>query len=215
MGENRQQPRGGSTEGSRKKTTEEEFFKFIKQGNGYLCGRKRGPVNIRDSDVDLPNGALPEHRYQFKEIWECYFNQLNSTNGMDLDTFPGDAEVANTLPSNLNALKEEDKEYQLITDLAHLAIDECNKESILYKYKFLKIEKLNLRLTGYMEYFMTVKVKNLTLATVYETFQIHAGAHPADFAKRIFSCLPKGGALPLPLPSLEEVSVDTVPSKST
>ncbi|KAH0711921.1 hypothetical protein KY289_007880 [Solanum tuberosum] len=151
MEENRQQPRGGSTEGS---TEEEEFFKFIKQGNGYLCGRKRGPVNIRDSDVDLPNGALPEHRYQFKEIWECYFNQLNSTNGMDLDTFPGDAEVANTLPSNLNALKEEDKSIS---------------------------------------------------------------AHPADFAKRIFSCLPKGGALPLPLPlpSLEEVSVDTVPSKST
>ncbi|KAH0714718.1 hypothetical protein KY284_007623 [Solanum tuberosum] len=114
---------------------------------------------------------------------------------MDLDTFPGDVEVANTLPSNLNALKEEDKEYQLIMDLAHLAIDEYNKESILYKYKFLKIEKLNLRLTGYMEYFMTVKVKNLTLATVYETFQIHTGAHPADFAKRIFSCLPKGGGI--------------------
>ncbi|KAH0776157.1 hypothetical protein KY290_007568 [Solanum tuberosum] len=191
MEENRQQPRGGSTEGSRKKMTEDEFFKFIKQGNGYLCGRKRGPVNIRDSDVDLPNGASPEHRYQFKEIWERYFNQLSSTNGMDLDTFPGDAEVAATLPFNLNALKEEDKEYQLIMDLAHLAIGEYNKEATLYK--------------------------NLTLATVYETFQIHAGAHPTDFAKRVFSCLPKGRALPLPLPlpSLEEVSVDTVPFKST
>ncbi|KAG5596556.1 hypothetical protein H5410_037788 [Solanum commersonii] len=211
--ENRQQPQGGSasseerkkggcaggcTEGSRKKMTEDEFYKFIKEGNGYLCGRKRGPVNIRDCDVDLPT-----------EIWERYFNQLSSTNGMDLDTFPGDAEVANTFPFNLNAFKEEDKEYQLIMDLAELAIEEYNKESTLYKYKLLKIEKLNGRLTGYMEYFMTVKVQNLALGTVYETFQVHAGAHPADFSKRVFSCLPKGGALP----SVEEVSVDTVQSK--
>ncbi|KAG5575590.1 hypothetical protein H5410_055724 [Solanum commersonii] len=110
--------------------TEEEF---IKQGNGYLCGRKRGPVNIRDSDVDLLCRNIAIN-------WECYFNQ------------------------------------PMVWTLLILFL---------------------------------VMLRNLTLATVYETFQIH----PADFAKRIFSCLPKGGALPLP--SLEEVSVDTVPSKST
>lgn len=59
--ENRQQLRaiasseesknGEYTEGSRKKMTkEEDFYNFIKEGNGYLCGRRRGPVIIRDSD---------------------------------------------------------------------------------------------------------------------------------------------------------------------
>lgn len=44
-----------------------------------------------------------------------------------------------------------------------------------------------------MEYFMTVKVMNLTLGGVYETFQIHAGGHMGDHSKTVFSCLPKGG----------------------
>lgn len=52
---------------------------------------------------------------------------------------------------------------------------------------------MNYRLTGFEEYFMTVKVLNLTLGSSIETFQIHAGRLIAVGTKKVFSCLPKGG----------------------
>ncbi|PHT67016.1 hypothetical protein T459_31441 [Capsicum annuum] len=93
---------------------------------------------------------------------------------MDLDTFPGEA-GGDAWPLDLKALGSTDNDLIQINDLAELSIKEYNEESNFYKYELLKIEKGNLRETAYVEYFITVKVRNLTLGTVVETFHIHAG----------------------------------------
>ncbi|KAG5571013.1 hypothetical protein H5410_060779 [Solanum commersonii] len=64
----------------------------------------------------------------------------------------------------------------------------------LFKYKSMKVEKVNTRLTGYAEFFITVKFLNVTIATVVETFQIYAGQSMCRrHFKRVFSCVPKSG----------------------
>ncbi|PHT32972.1 hypothetical protein CQW23_29309 [Capsicum baccatum] len=65
---------------------------------------------------------------------------------------------------------------QLLSTNVPTSIDLCYVVQYrFHKYELLKIEKGNLRETAYAEYFMTVKVRNLTLGTVVETFHIHAG----------------------------------------
>lgn len=78
-------------------------------------------------------------------------------------------------------------------ELANSAILEYNeKESNVFKYKILKIEKVNYSAATYYQYWMTVKVLNLTLVTPIETFQIHAGMSTVDANdKLIYCCRPK------------------------
>lgn len=59
----------------------------------------------------------------------------------------------------------------------------------------MKIEKVNTQLTGYHEYFMTVKLLNLTPATPIETFQIHAAKRVFNNDKFILGCRPKEEAV--------------------
>lgn len=48
----------------------------------------------------------------------------------------------------------------------------------VYKYEVLYVEKVNFILAECREFFMTVKVKNVTLRSPKETFQIHAYKGP-------------------------------------
>ncbi|PHT67014.1 hypothetical protein T459_31439 [Capsicum annuum] len=93
---------------------------------------------------------------------------------MNLDSFPGEG-GGDAWPLDLKALGSANNDLIQINDLAELVIKEYNEESNFHKYELLKIEKVNLRETAYAEYFITIKVRNLTLGTVVETFQIHAG----------------------------------------
>ncbi|KAM3199407.1 putative protein isoform X1 [Capsicum annuum] len=176
----------------RKFANEDEYKQWIKQGNrygnGFLLSDLRRAETLKD--IDLPIGAPPEYHYHFADLWMCYSRQLLSTNGMDLDTFPGEG-GGDAWTLDLKALGSTDNDVIQINDLAELAIKEYNEESNFHKYELLKIEKVNLRETAYAEYFMTVKVRNLTLGTVVETFHIHAGQQ-GTFSKEVFSCLLKG-----------------------
>nr|XP_016467596.1 PREDICTED: uncharacterized protein LOC107790204 isoform X2 [Nicotiana tabacum] len=88
--------------------------------------------------------------------------------------------------------KSHTKYGEIMMELTNLAIQQYNeKECNVFKYKLLSIEKVNYRLTGFEEYFLTVKVLNLTLGSSIETFQIHAGRLIAVGTKKVFSCLPK------------------------
>ncbi|KAL3375417.1 hypothetical protein AABB24_006748 [Solanum stoloniferum] len=70
------------------------------------------------------------------------------------------------------------------------------RQTHVFKYKVLKIEKVNFTVTDYFDYWMTVKVRNLTLVTPIETFQIHAGKRCRDGGgKAIYCCQPKGEAV--------------------
>ncbi|XP_016549919.2 uncharacterized protein LOC107849906 isoform X2 [Capsicum annuum] len=148
----------------RKFANEDEYKQWIKQGNrygnGFLLSDLRRAETLKD--IDLPIGAPPEYHYHFADLWMCYSRQLLSTNGMDLDTFPGEG-GGDAWTLDLKALGSTDNDVIQINDLAELAIKEYNEESNFHKYELLKIEKVNLRETAYAEYFMTVKVRNLTL----------------------------------------------------
>ncbi|XP_059286739.1 uncharacterized protein LOC132040144 isoform X3 [Lycium ferocissimum] len=124
---------------------------------------------------------------------------------MDMDTYPGVSDMIEVWPLNWpNTTKGYDNE---VNDLAIFAIQEHNKEPFhIFKYELLKIEKVNARLSGYLEFFITVKVRNLTLGTVIETFQIHTGrpllvrylvltGKMAQRSEDVYSFLPKGGDL--------------------
>ncbi|KAK4736006.1 hypothetical protein R3W88_010267 [Solanum pinnatisectum] len=82
-------------------------------------------------------------------------------------------------------------------ELTNRAIQEYNeRECNVFKYKVLKIEKVNFMVIDYFDYFMTVKVRNLTLVTPIETLQIHAGKRCRDGGgKAIYCCQPKGEKL--------------------
>ncbi|PHT67015.1 hypothetical protein T459_31440 [Capsicum annuum] len=176
--------------------TPEEFKEWIKQGNGYAMGLLPstewiGPMRLED--VELPEGAPAEYHYDFNDIWRRYCLQINYTNGMDVDTYPGRSMEAETGPLDLSIPKEElegfwHKQYELRIELAEFAINQYNEESNVFdtfmmelaefainlyneesdffKYELVKIEKANFRLSGYSEFFMTVKVRNVTLGTL-------------------------------------------------
>ncbi|KAH0709524.1 hypothetical protein KY284_010951 [Solanum tuberosum] len=178
---------------------EQDIKKFI--GGDYLRGfiPMKGDVSdyANDDDPDrISDGALVEHRPHFADIWRRYDAQLQTTNGMDLDTFPGCSMLVDAYPINMSDPTTEE-EAMIIYELVDLALDIYNHdESNLFKYKFINVEKVNTRLTGYAEFFITVKFLNVTLATVVETFQIYAGQSMCrHHFKRVFSCVPKSGAL--------------------
>ncbi|KAM3289217.1 hypothetical protein P3S67_017504 [Capsicum chacoense] len=160
---------------------------FIKQSQGSY-------VYIPYLD-ELANHAIQEYNRDENNVFiTIILAWLLVPQGMDLDTFPGPADTCAAWPLDLTAPCNK-PELVHCKELADLAIKEYNDESNFHKYELLKIEKVNLRETASSEYFMTVKVKNLTLGTVIETFQIHAD-HRGTFYKGVVSCLPKGGALP-------------------
>ncbi|KAH0690917.1 hypothetical protein KY289_018275 [Solanum tuberosum] len=121
-------------------------------------------------------------------IWLHYISQLRQTHCFDIDVHPGSPLGAGVLVYNFN------EDTELMMELANSAIQEYNeRECNVFKYKVLKIEKVNFTVTDYFDYFMTVKVRNLTLVTPIETFQIHAGKRCRDGGgKAIYCCQPKG-----------------------
>ncbi|XP_060173385.1 uncharacterized protein LOC132604076 isoform X2 [Lycium barbarum] len=187
----------GGQGGGYSNMTEEDSKKYIEEG--YAC-----PSSDKYFNPDLiPDGALLKHHPDFQTIWSRYRRQLKATNNMDMDTYPGMSDLIVVWPLNWpNTTKEY---YSEVNDLAIFAIQEYNKEpSHFFKYELLKIEKVNARLSGYLEFFITVKVRNLTLGTVVETFQIHTGRDLfvrfqvlagtlAQRSEDIYSCLPKLG----------------------
>ncbi|WMV56852.1 hypothetical protein MTR67_050237 [Solanum verrucosum] len=88
---------------------------------------------------------------------------------------------------------KEDPDFAIMMKLANRAIEEYNeKQDNVFMYKVLKIEKANFMISGYEQYFMTVKVLNLTLVTPIETFYIHVDRRIPDRFEEILSCNPKG-----------------------
>ncbi|KAK4727055.1 hypothetical protein R3W88_031972 [Solanum pinnatisectum] len=168
---------------------EQECKKLI--GGDYLRGFK--PMKGYNCILD---GQLEEHCPHFADIWRRYDGQLQTTNGVDLDTFPGCSMLVDAYLIRMSDTTTEE-EAMMIYELVDLALEIYNHdESNLFKYKFIKVEKVNTRLTGYAEFFITVKFLNVTLATVVETFQIYAGQSMCRrHFKRVFSCVPKAGAL--------------------
>ncbi|KAM3289221.1 hypothetical protein P3S67_017508 [Capsicum chacoense] len=86
--------------------------------------------------------------------------------GFDISIYPGPAEAAVYMP-----YLDFEKELDLLRDLAEHAIQEYNlKEENVYKYKFMFIETVNFIVAGHREFFMNVRVNNLTLHTPVEMF---------------------------------------------
>ncbi|XP_009787293.1 uncharacterized protein LOC107794081 [Nicotiana tabacum] len=145
------------------------------------CHEDKSPI------FSLPYGALEEHCPDFEPIWLTYFCQIRQTHSFDLDVHPGPSLCAGIAPYNFK------KDVGLLMELADRAIQEYNeKERNVFKYKALKIEKVNRSVTMYFEYWMTVKVLNLTLGTPIETFQIHAAKNRRNADDPIiYFCRPK------------------------
>ncbi|KAF3629895.1 putative BTB/POZ domain-containing protein NPY2-like [Capsicum annuum] len=90
--------------------------------------------------------------------------------GFDISIYPGPAEAAVCIP-----YLDFEKELDLLRVLAEHAIQEYNlKEENVYKYKFMFIETVNFIVAGHREFFMNVRVNNLTLRTPVEMFRIRA-----------------------------------------
>ncbi|XP_060174752.1 uncharacterized protein LOC132605615 [Lycium barbarum] len=121
----------------------------------------------------------------------CSTEVLLELQCFDVDVHPGPAFGAGI------SLYDFNKHAELFMELSNGAIQEYNeKEWNVFKFKVLKIEKVNCTVTDYFEYWMTVKVLNLTLGTPIETFQIHAGKSCLnDDAKVIYCCQPKEEAV--------------------
>ncbi|WMV22267.1 hypothetical protein MTR67_015652 [Solanum verrucosum] len=141
--------------------------------------------------LDTPMGAVEEYTDHYVPIWLHYISQLRQTHCFDIDVHPGSSLGAGVLVYNFN------EDAELMMELANRAIQEYNeRECNVFKYKVLKIEKVNSTVTDYFDYFMTVKVRNLTLVTPIETFQIHAGKRCRDDGgKAIYCCQPKREAV--------------------
>ncbi|KAF3668642.1 putative ubiquitin carboxyl-terminal hydrolase 18-like [Capsicum annuum] len=92
---------------------------------------------------------------------------------------------------------------EIIMELANHAIQEYNeKESNVFKYSVLKIEKVNCSIALYDTYWMTVIVTNLILVTPIETFQIHAAFTSFNDDSKVYCCGPKEEPI-IGLPSCE------------
>ncbi|KAM3360527.1 hypothetical protein P3S68_020239 [Capsicum galapagoense] len=120
-------------------------------------------------------------------IWLEYRRQISQTHCFDIDVYPGLSLGASVSGYDFK------KDHDLMMELANRAIEEYNeRECNVFKYKVIKIEKVNLAVTDFFDYWMTVRVLNLTLATPIETFQIHAGKKCLDDdVKFICCCQPK------------------------
>ncbi|XP_009596586.1 uncharacterized protein [Nicotiana tomentosiformis] len=129
---------------------------------------------VWDDDAFIPEGASEKHRVIFRRIYRKYFLQIFASDGFDIDIYPGKAKAAMLIP-----YLDFEKEIDLLMELANHAIQDYNsKETNVYKYEVLYVEKVNFILAECREFFMTVKVKNLTLRSPKETFQIHAYKGP-------------------------------------
>lgn len=134
----------------------------------------------------------PTYPPYFDPIWLAYIRQIRQSHCFDIDDHPGSpvgASIGLLAPSH-----DFSGEAELLMELAKRAILEYNeKECNVFKYKVLKIEKVNYTVTAYYQYWMTVKVLNLTLSTPIETFQVHA--HKSilidDDEEVIYCCRPK------------------------
>ncbi|XP_019259034.1 PREDICTED: uncharacterized protein LOC109237216 isoform X2 [Nicotiana attenuata] len=143
--------------------------KIPNEGGCCLCNPTKPDP---DSDEDYPEELRPS----LEPILLKYHHQALLTNGFDFAEYPGPVAPISPIV-NLDTHKD----FGVMMELANLAIQEYNeKECNVFKYKLLKIEKATYMLAAWEQYFMTVKVLNLTLATPIETFQIYG-------AKRIFS----------------------------
>ncbi|KAG5604555.1 hypothetical protein H5410_026047 [Solanum commersonii] len=108
--------------------------------------------------------------------------------GFDFDDFPG---VEVQIEPILNV--KDNVDFGIMMKLANRAIQEYNeKEHNVFKYKVLEIEKANYMVGGYEQYFMTVKVLNLTIGTSIETFHINVARRIPDRFEEVLSCNPKG-----------------------
>ncbi|KAM3327801.1 putative protein isoform X1 [Capsicum galapagoense] len=131
-------------------------------------------ILISGTTMIFSRKASPHHRDAFIQIYQRYFRQLANSDGFDIDKYPGDAKAAACIP-----YLDFEKEVDMLMELANHAIEQDynNRETSVYKYKVLYIEKVFF-LSEYREFFMTVKVRNETLEGAVETFQIHAYKGP-------------------------------------
>ncbi|KAG5570840.1 hypothetical protein H5410_060606 [Solanum commersonii] len=74
----------------------------------------------------IPDGAL-EHRPHFADIWRRYDGQLQTTNGMDLDTFPGCSMLVDAYPIRMSDTTTEE-EAMIIYELVDLALEIYNHD---------------------------------------------------------------------------------------
>ncbi|KAM3306298.1 hypothetical protein P3S67_013168 [Capsicum chacoense] len=140
--------------------------------------------------------TLKDHPQECLPIWLAYCRQYCQSHCFDIDDcIDGICPLG---PSHCFGGMSE-----IMMELASHAIKEYNeKECNVFKYKVLKIEKVNYTVGMYNTYWMTVKVLNLTLGTPIETFQIHAATSCIYNDKVIFCCRPKEEAI-VGLPSCE------------
>ncbi|XP_006356435.1 uncharacterized protein [Solanum tuberosum] len=154
-----------------------------------LCNRP--PLHPDDEEnlhLGYAIGTLKEHRPYIDQIRIKYFQQIHESYGFDFYDFPG-GEVQ--IEPILNV--KDDADFGIMMKLANRAIQEYNeKELNVFKYKVLKIEKANCMIGGYEQYFMTVKVLNLTIGTSIETFYINVARRIPDLFEEVLSCNPKG-----------------------
>ncbi|XP_049404351.1 uncharacterized protein LOC125867817 [Solanum stenotomum] len=154
-----------------------------------LCNRP--PLHPDDEEnlhLGYEIGTLKEHRPYIDEIRIKYYQQIHESYGFDFYDFPG-GEVQ--IEPILNV--KDDVDFGIMMKLANRAIQEYNeKEHNVFKYKVLKIEKANCMIGGYEQYFMTVKVLNLTIGTSIETFHINVARRIPDRFEEVLSCNPKG-----------------------
>ncbi|XP_019258522.1 PREDICTED: uncharacterized protein LOC109236760 [Nicotiana attenuata] len=165
-------------------------FRSLVPEAGFFVWQRELPRKYLDhedlwnDDDFLPDPFFKEYRDEFRKIYSRYFRQIIQSHGFDIDVYPGNAKAAFYVP-----YLDFEREVDMLMELATYAIEEFNKTSV-YKYKVIKIETVNFMLSRYREFFMTVKVENLTLRTPWATFRIRArkGFHGE---KIVSFCRPK------------------------
>ncbi|WMV53280.1 hypothetical protein MTR67_046665 [Solanum verrucosum] len=128
--------------------------------------------------------TLEDYPPEYLPIWLAYCRQYRQSHCFDIDDF------INGRIGPLNPSQNFNGRAELLMELANHSIKDYNeKECNVFKYKVMKIEKVNC-CEATCTYWMTVKVSNLTLGSI-ETFQIHAGMRWVTNDKIIFCCRPK------------------------
>ncbi|XP_006342550.1 uncharacterized protein [Solanum tuberosum] len=129
-----------------------------------------------DDDVFIPAGVSKEHSAILQKVYTKYFSQICETDGFDIDIYPGKSQAAMYIP-----YLDFENENDLLMDLANQAIQDYNDNKIDgFEYKAEYVEKVNFIMAECREFFITVKVRNLTLRTPLVTFQIHAYKGPNE-----------------------------------
>ncbi|OIT40474.1 PREDICTED: uncharacterized protein LOC109236761 [Nicotiana attenuata] len=158
-------------------------------------GDSQGTLDMLTSDLERVWNSeyfcpMKERREEFRDIHKRCWTQICRSEGFDIDEFPLGCLRTQYAP----LLDFEEVEGDKLVKMANHAILEYNdKESSVFKYEFLKIEKVTFLgdAERQTQYLMTVKVRNLTLRTI-ETFQITGAikyCYPPEFI--ISLCRPK------------------------